>query len=199
MIEKLASTLTTYMIHKEAVSPEDEEVYVYGWSLLLSTIGSTFSMFLLGTVTGEFFGTLVYLGFMDTLRPYAGGYHANTYRACFLLTMASYTIALLFALYWPMALMDWTLILLLFSLVVTFLGAPVEHPNKPLNAKSRKRNQKMSRVIILIQTIIIVSLWFWQPHLQHYLLWAMLGTTLTSVTLLYVLIKPYHKTTKPNE
>jgi len=120
------------MIRKEAVSAEDEEVYIYGWSLLLSTLGATLSILLLGAVAGEFLGTLVYLGFLYLLRPYAGGYHASTYFSCFLLTMTSYAAALLFGFFWPMPLMDWTLILMLFSIVVTFAGAPVQHPNKPL-------------------------------------------------------------------
>jgi len=191
MIERMASTFTTYMVRKGAVPAEDEEVYLYGWALLLSTLGATLSILLLGAVSGEFLGTLAYLGFLYLLRPYAGGYHAGTYFACFWLTIASFVAALLFVLFWPQALMDWTLTLLLFSLAVTFAGAPVDHPNKPLKERAKKRNRKMSRIVILTQAIVIVSLWFWQPGLQQYLLWAMLGISMTSLTLLYVLIKPY--------
>jgi len=191
MLEKIALRLTTYMIEKEVIPADDEEVYVYGWSLVFSQFGSLLLMILIAALVGEFIGGVIFLAFTFPLRSYAGGFHASTYLRCFITSMSGFASALLLALFWPERLMGWTLLLLVFSVLVTFIGAPVDHPNKPLKDHQKKRNKKLSRIIVSTETAVVLSLWFLLPVLRHYLFWGMLGMALTSLTLLYVLIRPY--------
>lgn len=200
MLEKIASQLTLYMMNKGVVPPEDEEIYIYGWSLLLSTLGSFFAMLLLGTVLGQLPGTVLFILFFVFLRSYAGGYHAASYGSCFLLTMTLYSTALLFHFYLPESYIDWMLvILLLISVFITYRWAPVDHPNKPLNAEEKQKNKKMSRGIVLLQSAVLLVLWLWQPWLKQYLLWAAVGMAVTSFTLLYVIFYPYQEGGEKNE
>ena len=191
MLEKIATKLTAHMIKEKIVPAEDEEIYVYGWSLILSHAGSFLTMFLVAALTGEVLGTLIFLAAMIPLRSYAGGFHADTYFKCFLLSMSGYAIALAVALLWPIHVYGWTLMLLLFSVLVTFSVAPVDHPNKPLKEIRRWQHKVVSRVIVSVEAVLVLGLWVLLSDARHYLLWAMLGITMTSVTLLYVAIRPY--------
>ncbi|MCL2580461.1 MAG: accessory gene regulator B family protein [Oscillospiraceae bacterium] len=191
MLERIASKLTANLIKNKIIPAEDEEVYVYGWALLLSHLGSFATIFLIAFLTGEVLGTLVFVFAMLPLRSYAGGFHADTYLKCYLLSMTGYSAALLAALLWSPHHLEWTLGLLLFSLVVTLTCAPVDHPNKPLKEHQKQRNKKLSRAIASLQAALVLALWFLLPGTRHYLVWAMLGMATTSVTLLYVIVKPY--------
>jgi len=84
--------------------------------------------------------------------------------------------------------------LLLLSLLITFFGAPVDHPNKPFREGQREKNKRLSRITVLAQTLVILGLGAWQPGLNTYLLWAALGMAVTSLTLLFVVCFPYKTT-----
>ena len=192
MLEQIALKLTAYMIKHEAVPAEDEDIYVYGWSLILSHTASLSTMLLAAALTGELLGALVFMAFMFVLRPYAGGYHADSYLKCFVLSVGGFGVALLIALFFPVYFLDWLLILLPVAAVTTFVFAPVGHPNKPLTAQRKQKNKKISRTVVAVQTILILGLWFLWPGVRHHLVWAMSGMAFTSLTLLYVvLFNPY--------
>ena len=191
MLEKIATKLTAHMIKEDIVSAEDEEIYIYGWSLILSHVGSFMVMLIAAALMGEVVGTLIFIVFMIPLRSYAGGFHADSYLKCFVLSMSGYAVALASALLWPSHFPIWTLSLALFATLTTFIAAPVDHPNKRLKEFRKRQHKIVSRIIVLTQTALIISIWFLLPGLRHYLLWAMLGMALTSVSLLYVVIKPY--------
>ena len=193
MLEKVAAKLTKHMIEKEVVPADDEEVYIYGWSLILSHLASIVTMLLLAAFSREMPGTLIFMAFFFSLRTYAGGYHANTYLKCYLISMSIYLFALLTALFLPVHLLQWALLMLLFCVLTNFICAPADHPNKPLKEDAKRRNKIKSRIIVSIQTITISALWFLLPDIRHYLLWAMLGMTMTSMTLLYVTLNPYEE------
>ena len=191
VLEKIATKLTAYMIDQKIVPEEDEEIYVYGWSLIFSHVGSFLVMLIAAALMGEVLGTLIFLVFMIPLRSYAGGFHADSYLKCFILSMSCYAIALIAALFWPSHFPIWTLALALFAVLATFIAAPVDHPNKRLKEFRRRQHKIISRVIVLVQAILISGFWFLLPGLRHYLLWAMLGMAMTSISLLYVVIRPY--------
>lgn len=45
MLERIASRLTSYMVSQGVVPQEDEEIYIYGWTMLLFTLGSFSAIF----------------------------------------------------------------------------------------------------------------------------------------------------------
>lgn len=194
MLENIALRFTTYMIAQGVVPQEDEEIYVYGWTMLLFSVGSFTAILAVGAFLGQLLGTVLFLIFFTFLRSYAGGYHADSFGRCFLLTMTFYSCSFLFHFYLPESYWDWAvLILLLISVFITYVWAPIDHPNKPFRNQQRQTNKKLSQITVLSQTIIIMGLSVWQPWLKPYLLWAALGMAVTSLTLLYVICHPYKK------
>jgi len=192
MLENLASRITSYMIVQGVVPKEDEEIHVFGWTMLLFSLGSSSAILLAGALLGQFLGTVLFLLFFTFLRSYAGGWHANSFLKCFLITSALYACCFLFHFHLPEAYWSLTiLILLLLSVFITFVWGPVDHPNKPFRGGQRETNKKLGRITVSAQTIIILALGVWQPGLNTYLLWAALGMTVTSLTLLFVVCHPY--------
>jgi len=194
MLEKISSQLTSYMIEQGVIAREDAEIYVYGWKMLLFPVGSFLAILFVGTLFGQLWGTAVFLFFFTFLRSYAGGYHAETFSRCFLITMTIYFSCLLLRFCLPELYWDWTVLaLLVVSIVITYMWAPVDHPNKPFRDQQRQKNKELSQVIVVAQTLIILGLRWWQPWLKQYTLWAALAMAAASFTLLYVICHPYKK------
>lgn len=197
MLENLATWLTRGMIRTGSVPVEDEEIYVYGWSLLLAETGNMLTMFIIGLLSGEFIGTLIFLFTFIFLRIYAGGYHANSFGACYICSVLLYIAALILHKFLPTAWEGQALVVMLtLSAMITYIWSPVDHPNKPQNAAQKAKNKKISSLIITMEIIFIFLIWLWQPQSMPYLLWAALGSLATSLTLLYLIIRPY-KTERP--
>jgi len=191
MLEQVAKKITAHMVEEGIVPAEDAEIYEYGWAISISQIGSLLLMVSIGALAGQFIGTLIFMLATFPLRSFAGGFHADTYFKCFLLSMGGYIVTLLLAVFWPANFQNWALALLAFSFLATFRYAPITHPNKAHLKKKIGRDKVISRVVVSSQTVVIVGLWFLLPAARHILLWAMLGMAMTSVSLLYSAIRPY--------
>ena len=59
------------------------EVYEYGLTLLIGTIGKIIGFIIIGVLTGLLKEILVFIIFFSGLRLQAGGYHAKTALNCF--------------------------------------------------------------------------------------------------------------------
>jgi len=192
MLGTIASKLTSYMIAHGVIPKEDEEIYVFGWTMLLLPVGSCAAILLIGAVFGQLLGSAIFLLFFSLLRSYAGGWHADSFSRCFLTTIALYGCCLLLHLYLPQASWDWAVLaLLLMSIFIIFRWAPVDHPHKPFRDGQKQKNKIASRITVLAQSVLILALMFWQPWLKPYLLWAALGMAVTSFLLLYLICRPY--------
>ena len=192
MLESLAGWLTRGMIRTGSVPPEDEDIYVYGWSLILAEAGNVLTMLLIGLLSGEFIGTLIFLFTFIILRIYAGGFHADSFGACYIFSVLLYAAALLLYKFIPVAWESLALVVMLaLSALITYIWSPVDHPNKPQNAAQKAKNKKISSLIITLEIICVLLIWLWQPNSMPYLLWAALGSLTTSLTLFYLIIRPY--------
>jgi accessory gene regulator B len=195
MLETIASKLTSYMVAQGVIPKEDEEIYVFGWTMLLLPAGSFVVILLIGAFFGQLLGSAIFLLFFSLLRSYSGGWHADSFIRCFLTTIALYGCCLLLHFYLPESSWGWTLLALsLMSIFIIFRWAPVDHPNKPFRGQDKQKNKRLSRITVLAQSILILGLMFWQPWLKPYLLWAALGMTVTSFTLLYLICHSYKTT-----
>lgn len=180
------------MIAHGIIPKEDEEIYVFGWTMLLLPVGGCAVILVIGALFGQLLGSVIFLLFFSLLRSYAGGWHADSFRRCFLTTIAFYGCCLLLHFYLPQASWDWVILALsLMSIFIIFRWAPVDHPNKPFRDGQKQKNKRASRSTVLAQSVLILGFMFWQPWLKPYLLWAALGMAVTSFTLLFVICHPY--------
>ena len=71
------------------------EIYVYGFELLISSIIETGALLFVGFLIGKFIETILFLFSFSSIRFFSGGYHANSYIKCFVVTLFSYLFVLL--------------------------------------------------------------------------------------------------------
>ena len=90
MLHHCAEYLTDFLYRHAAVSLQKRAIYVYGIELTLSTGASFLSIVLFSLFLASPFSSLVFLLVFISLRSFSGGYHAETYRNCFLITNSTY-------------------------------------------------------------------------------------------------------------
>lgn len=159
MIGKLSSKISDLLIRKSVIDSEDQELYVYGFFILLSQI----LYFIIAVIFGIIFNVLLqsvvfYIAF-QFIRKYAGGYHASTEGKCEI--MSALSILACIVMIWLSRSYDFSLLLFCISLVAVLVIAvlcPLDTPEKPLSNKELKYFRKISWLILfIIAALIVVS------------------------------------------
>lgn len=153
MLNKLAAKISSKMLQRGVISGEMFDIYVYGFELVLSFLFSVAVMLFVGIVTNRILHTILFLLVFITLRSFSGGYHANTYGVCFMVTISVFIVTILLAEYINIC---WWYYLLLLSvgLPLIYIFAPIEHHNKPLETNDKARCKMISTILFLSFNIV---------------------------------------------
>ena len=159
MLHHCAEYLTDFLYRHAAVSLQKRAIYVYGIELTLSTGASFLSIVLFSLLLASPFSSLVFLLVFISLRYFSGGYHAETYRNCFLITNSTYLAS--FALSKILFLHEAVVfggILILLSLSGIWRWAPVPNKHHPLSPQAIRKNCWICRFLTLTETALMVLL-----------------------------------------
>ncbi len=148
----MACSFANYLCKRHIIRPDYYEVYVYGTELVLSFIITTALVLIAGLVIGEVMNSMIFLAVFILLRRFTGGYHANTYLKCKIISISTFFIAqfsshAISVRWWMYA------VLLVGGNIVIHLLAPVEHPNKPLSDAEKRKFRRFSHVAFSLITI----------------------------------------------
>ncbi len=162
MINNLSARLTDKLLSKGSITEDERELYIYGLFMLISQLLYLVLACIFGLLFQCFIESIAFYVAFQVIRRYAGGYHAATETRCEILStlsiIASIGIIKLSKIY------DFKTILLfitLVSVVLIFFLCPLDTPEKPLSEKEFKYFRKISWIILLvISSIIIVSYFF---------------------------------------
>ena len=96
-MKRLVSIILNFMIKNNVISKDTEEIefYRYGIEITLSSLINITLISIIGIVTDYTFESMMFLVVFIIMRSFTGGYHANTYIKCNLVTSISFVILLL--------------------------------------------------------------------------------------------------------
>ena len=159
MIGKLSSKISDLLIRKSVIDSEDQELYVYGFFMLLSQLLYLIIACIFGLLFQCFLESAVFYFAFQLIRKYAGGYHASTEGRCEI--MSTLSILACIVMIWLSRSYDFSLLLFCISLVAVLVIAvfcPLDTPEKPLSNKELKYFRKISWLILfIIAALIVVS------------------------------------------
>lgn len=161
MLSKLSEKLAGKMLRNGSISEDEQELYVYGLFMLLSSLMYLILACFLGAVLGCFFESLVFFVVFQFLRRYAGGYHAATEARCEILSALS-IFACLIGIRLSKA-YDFQTVLLFLSLasaVFICIFCPLDTPEKPLSKKERCYFRKITWLISALHVAVALAAFF---------------------------------------
>lgn len=157
------------MAKKLAMSsePEKEEIYVYGLELIITTFLGLASIVLVSGVFSEWSSAWIFTGIFVPLRLCTGGYHADTYGKCFVISNLSYLSLLIIKKLTErrVPMLVW-LVLLVIACWYIGKNAPVLHRNQMINEQKQKRNRKLARVLMIVDVVVSLGFSLYQEELM---------------------------------
>lgn len=156
MLQRCASQIVVFLYDRAELDQSKKAIYQYGTELTLSTSAAVLSILLLATILGNLLWGIIFLVIFISFRLPGGGYHASTYRNCFILTnsvfLASFVISLVL-LHTPSFIRD---VLLLASCFVIWILAPIPNPHHPVSERTFRKNKYIVRGMVIGSLLFVL-------------------------------------------
>lgn len=167
MLNKCAVFCTKRLEKYLTISEDEKEIYVYGFELSISTLFSLSLILVLSLILGHIYYSFFFMLFFFTMRLFCGGYHANTYAKCFIIT----NLIFLSTVVLTQIIIDLQLIkimpfLFALSTLTIFIFAPVKNKNHPCSEKTVNKNRKISRFLSCFYYLIYICIFLFSKS-QH--------------------------------
>lgn len=157
MINFLSKKITGVLIRNNILSSSDEEIYVYGFEMIISSVIGFIIIMTAGIYFRILAESLIFYVIFVGIRPFCGGFHAKTHLKCKLTFITSYALVMLAPhAFSEMYSASHNMLILLFSVMGIIVYSPHEHENKPLDEEQKKKNRGIS--IFLSTAVALVSL-----------------------------------------
>lgn len=154
MIKKIAIRTTQVLINKNIIQNEEYEIYEYCVELAIVSLMSYLSLLSIAIIFNEIICSLLFLVSFSLFRRLNGGYHANNYSKCAMISLSCYML-MIFIIKNCGSVFEITYLHLIVGLILVILISPQQDDNKPLT----KRQYHILKVISKnIATILIVFL-----------------------------------------
>ncbi len=155
----MISKLSKKIVNQLNILDDEQELYEYGFFILLSQILYFIIAIIIGTICGTVFESIIFYIAFQFIRRYAGGYHAATETRCEILsTLSILACIVVIRLSKTYDIQTALLIISALSAVCIFVFCPLDTPEKPLTDKEFRYFRKVSWLILLaIVVAIIVS------------------------------------------
>ena len=162
MLNKLSYVLATKLLEKVEKGNYELEVYVYGFELITSTLVCFVTILLFSLPLSELKMGILFIITFASLRIFTGGYHANTYRNCFVITNLSYILLLVIKkLAWRVLPTEVWLGILMIAIIYIWRKTPIINVAQPISIDKQKicsRNAKGILVFDGMACMLIASL-----------------------------------------
>lgn len=168
MITNLGEKISHKLAASGTISPDDVDLYSYGFFLLLSSVLYLVVVAILGSAFGILWESIVFYFLFSILREYAGGIHAKTEHGCIFSTI----LALLLSISGISGMMQAELssaaiVLLIVGCVAVFLFSPLDVPQKQLAADDRRHYRCISRRL----AVAFALLGMWTAETNQFILY----------------------------
>lgn len=185
MLSRYAQNVASFFVRHGFIQKDDEEIYAYGYELLISGIINWTICIIIAiathTIMETLFYTIVFIHFRETL----GGFHAKSHWGCIVLSTVVYVLCLFIILMTPPMLhYALSIIGILIHLILVYFIAPVAHPNKPFSSLReiqifRKRSCRLSLIYSLICIVLMVLPWEFCKLLSYCIMLGMLTASIS--------------------
>lgn len=153
MFTSLTEKAVNYLLYKNVIDNDHQEIYRYGLGQIFSTTLNILTTLLLGIIFGEIYQSLIFVFAFMILRTYSGGYHAKTPIRCYFLTTISIAAGL--------SAMKFILInrficlgLLILSSLIIITLSPIGAANKPLDEIEKIIYKKKTIIVWCIESCV---------------------------------------------
>ena len=157
MVEKIVVKLVAQMEDRKIIEKTSRDYYEYVLITLIEHLIGVGTMLIIGIFFKQFMPTVIFLIFFLSLRKRTGGYHADKFWQCYLVTIITYIGIIQIVTVLSEKTFILYLILLFAVLAIEIIGT-VNHPNIDMDESELYENKKAARLLVLMEAAVIVLL-----------------------------------------
>lgn len=150
-----------YLIINNITSEDMREMHLYNFEVMIGKILNYGTLLLLSWINNNILQTLAFMSVFFSLRSRNGGFHAKQFLHCYLGTIIIYFLTSNIMVPIMKTYKYVYLCVVIVSVIIVFLFAPVNHPNLQLNDEEVRICKKSARRLIVgisIGAIILIKL-----------------------------------------
>lgn len=155
MVEKIVNHIVDCQISLGRIKQEESGVYQYGYTLFFEKLINIAIVILICIVTNKWLEIWSFLLAVIPLRSFAGGWHANKFWQCAIIS--NFMVALMLLIIDKVSIEN-EVIYIVFEIIVLFiilLIIPTQNSNKPLTPAELKKYKKITIFIWIIECCIM--------------------------------------------
>lgn len=157
MIEKIKYGIVDKLILEDKILQEERELYLYSVETLFEKILAFLTIFVIAVLCKSVLvGCVFYISFKET-RKYAGGYHANTFVKCYLLSNLCFFCTIVLIKFSIVELNYYRILAGILAIYLLYIG-PVDCENKQFDEEEKKIFYRCEIYNILIIAVVCVFL-----------------------------------------
>lgn len=169
MISKIASKVVGKLIDDSVVAATEQELYVYGFFILISQILYFTLTMIFGVLLGIVLESVIFYVAFQFIRRYAGGFHASSEMKCTLITTISIFLCLLCTKLCETNNIQMPILIpTMIAAIYIFILCPLDTPEKPLTKEEYKYFRKISWLILLLIVLMISIGWYFKLEFIMY-------------------------------
>lgn len=155
MVEKLSCEIADVLVDRKYVINEKKAIYEFHILMLIEKTITVVSILIISLITDAFLQTIVIGVSFLSLRKRTGGFHANTFSRCYLLSLITYVISIkvLYPILKQLPVPAILIIVFCVGVIAFFIGT-VNHPNLDLEECELNISKKKARKIIVLELSI---------------------------------------------
>lgn len=180
MSEKIAD----WLIRQKAISADERELYIYAVHCLFSLLYPIVFASVVGAIFGMVMETIVMITPFILVRKFAGGYHADSFGKCLIISSMVIIVTIQIAM-----VVDNSYILnaiYVAGSMLLILFSPIDSENKRLDIDDKKFCKKITVFIVLILFIIVET--FWLKGYRYYIKFIEIGVVLAELLQIVAII-----------
>ena len=166
-IEKIAESLTNYIVENKVIKKEESEIYKYGFWTGIEMLIYIVTCCCIAAQMDMFQECIVFFLAFFSLRSFVGGIHMSNYTKCFVCSCIVFILILLAV--DNLQLTDiWAMSISIFELLLIFFMNPVENINRPVDKNEKKvfAHRKKQILAIILGTVIFLFMKGYNSYLN---------------------------------
>lgn len=168
MLNRISSKLAEELLKRAGHVDYSCDVYVYGIEILISTLSEIAVILISASLFASFQEGAMFIILFFTLRVFSGGYHAKTYRRCFLVTFGTFlSIEAITDIMENMNCGRIIYSIFVLACIYIIVHAPVINRNQPLEQMKIIRNGKIASVITVLQMVMANKLFYYNQRMFY--------------------------------
>lgn len=162
MYRHISIRIAKRLFQANYIKNEDQEVYAYSIEIVLSSLVTLISIFLISIAFKCILPSLCFLVGFFSSRFFCGGFHAKHHITCYVFSIVNHLFFLLYngLFYTSVHKSLFLFCILVPSLCLIFLLAPMGHPNNPMTQKKKQKFRKASRIYIVFLCVLSFFCYF---------------------------------------